>query len=341
MHGDRDVPDCLCANLCLDRHLGCCHLDRDAYGSGYWRRWGVGRFGSPGDGVVAPSWAAGVGRLLAPIRRPLAADVLASDTLHVDDTPVPVLEPAAGKTKTGRLWTYVRDERPFAGARPPTALFFYSPDRKGEHPQAHLKDFRGVIHADGYAGFNELFVGGRIVEAGCWAHVRRKFFDVHAATGSPIAKEALDRIGQLYAVEKTINRSPPDRRRQQRQLQSKPIAEALAAWADTTVRRLSRKSELAQTFRYMRARWTALVRCFDDGRLARDNNPAERALRCVAIGRKNYLFAGSDAGGRCAAAIYSLIETAKLNGLNPQHYIADVLARIADHPARRIAQLLP
>jgi transposase len=286
-------------------------------------------------------WVGATAAALQPLVNALASDVLASDALHVDDTPVPVLAPGTGKTKTGRLWTYVRDERPFAGPRPPAALFFYSPDRKGEHPQAHLKNFRGVIHADGYAGFNELFIGGRIVEAGCWAHVRRKFFDVHAATGSPIAKEALDRIAQLYAVEKMINGSPPERRRQQRQLQSKPIAEALATWADSTVRQLSRKSELAQAFRYMRARWTALVRCFDDGRLALDNNPAERALRCVAIGRKNYLFAGSDAGGRRAAAIYSLIETAKLNGLNPQHYLADLLARIADHPARRIAELLP
>jgi len=180
----------------------------------------------------------------------------------------------------------------------------------GEHPQAHLTDFRGVTHADGGAcpragrrldpgaGFNELLAGGRIVEAACWAHVRRKFFDVHAATASPIAKEALDRIGQLYAVEKTINGSLPDRRRQERQRRSKPIAETLSAWAESTVRLLSRKSELAQAFRYMPARWTALVRCFDDGRLALDNNPAERALRCVAIGRKNYLFAGSDAGGR-------------------------------------------
>jgi transposase len=298
-------------------------------------------------------WVGATAAALKPLVDALAVDVLAGDTLHVDDTPVPVLAPGTGKTKTGRLWTYVRDERPFAGSRPAAALFFYSADRKGEHPQTHLKDFRGVIHADGGAcpragqgpdpgaGFNELFVGGQIVEAGCWAHVRRKFFDVHAATGSPIAKEALDRIGQLYAVEKTINGAPPGRRRQQRQLQSKPIAEALAAWADSTVRQLSRKSELYAAFRYMRARWTALVRCFDDGRLALDNNPAERALRCVAIGRKNYLFAGSDAGGRRAAAIYSLIESAKLNALNPQHYIADVLARIADHPARRIAELLP
>jgi transposase len=286
-------------------------------------------------------WVGATAAALKPLVDTLATDVLGGDILHVDDTPVPVLAPGTGKTKTGRLWTYVRDERPFAGSRPPAALFFYSPDRKGEHPQAHLKDFRGVIHADGYAGFNELFVGGRIVEAGCWAHVRRKFFDVHVATDSPIAKEALDRIGQLYAVEKTINGSPPERRRQRRQLQSQPIAEALTAWADSTVRQLSRKSELSAAFRYMRARWTALVRCFDDGRLALDNNPAERALRCVAIGRKNYLFAGSDAGGRRAAAIYSLIESAKLNRLNPQHYLTDLLVRIADHPARRIAELLP
>src|SRR5947209_3927818 len=286
-------------------------------------------------------WVGATSAALAPLIDALAAEVMASDTLHVDDTPVPVLAPGTGKTKTGRLWTYVRDERPFAGCRPPAALFFYSPDRKGEHPRAHLKDFRGVIHVDGYAGFIELFAGNRIAEAGCWAHVRRKFFDVHAATASPIAREALDRIGQLYRVEETITGVSPDRRRRERQQRSKPIAEALAAWAEDTVRKLSRKSELAAAFRYMRARWTALGRCFDDGRLALDNNPAERALRCVAIGRKNYLFAGSDAGGRRAASMYSLIESAKLNGLNPQLYITDVLARIADHPARRIADLLP
>ena len=286
-------------------------------------------------------WVGATAAALAPLVDALAADVLACDTLHVDDTPVPVLAPGTGKTKTGRLWTYVRDERPFAGSRPPAALFFYSPDRKGEHPKAHLKGFRGVIHADGYAGFNELFAGGFIVEAACWAHVRRKFFDVHAATASPIAKEALDRIGQLYRVEETIKGAAPDHRRRERQQRSKPIAEALAVWADATARKLSRKSELAGAFRYMRARWTALVRCFDDGRLALDNNAAERALRGVAIGRKNWLFAGSDAGGRRAAALYSLIESAKLNGINPQHYLTDVFARIADHPARRIAELLP
>jgi transposase len=286
-------------------------------------------------------WVGATAAALAPLIDALAAEVMASDTLHVDDTPVPVLAPGAGRTKTGRLWTYVRDERPFGSDRPPAAVFFYSPDRKGEHPRAHLREFRGVIHADGYAGFNELFAGERITEAACWAHVRRKFFDVHAAIGSPIAKEALDRIGQLYRVEETIKSFPPDHRQRERQQRSRPIAETLAIWADETVSKLSRKSELAAAFRYMRARWPALVRCFDDGRLALDNNPAERALRGVAIGRKNWLFAGSDAGGRRAAAMYSLIESAKLNGVNPQLYLADVLARIADHQARHIAELLP
>ena len=286
-------------------------------------------------------WVGATAAALNPLIEALTTEVMTSDTLHVDDTPVPVLAPGTGKTKTGRLWTYVRDERPFAGIRPPAALFFYSPDRKGKHPREHLKEFRGTIHADGYAGFNELFAGNRIVEAACWAHARRKFFEVHAANGSPIAQEALERISQLYAVEETIKGLLPDQRRRERQRRSKPVAAALAAWADETRRKLSLKSELAAAFRYMRARWAALNRCFDDGRLALDNNPAERALRCVAIGRKNYLFAGSNAGGRRAAAMYSLIESAKLNGVNPQHYLADVLTRIADHPARRIDQLLP
>jgi transposase len=286
-------------------------------------------------------WVGATAAVLKPLIDALAAEIMGSDILHVDDTPVPVLAPGTGKTKTGRLWVYVRDERAFSGARPPAALFRYSADRKGEHPRAHLKEFTGVIHADGYAGFNELFAGNRIAEAGCWAHVRRKFFDVHAATGSPIAKEALDRIGQLYDVEETIKGFSPDHRRRERQQRSKPIAAALAVWADETARKLSRKSELAAAFRYMRGRHPALGRCFDDGRLALDNNPAERALRCVAIGRKNYLFAGSDAGGHRAAAMYSLIETAKLNGINPQRYLTDVLDRIADHPARQIAELLP
>jgi hypothetical protein len=191
-------------------------------------------------------WVGATTAALAPLTEVLPADVIASETLYGDDTPVPVLAPGSGKTKTGRIWTYVRDERPCGGIRPPAALFFYSSNRKGEHPRAHLEPFTGVLHADGYAGFNGLFETGRIIEAACWAHVRRKFIDVHAATASPIAKEALDRIGQLYAVEQTINGSSPDQRRQQRQLRSKPIAEALAAWAEQNMPKLSRKSELGR-----------------------------------------------------------------------------------------------
>ena len=220
-------------------------------------------------------------------------------------------------------------------------MFFYSPDRKGDRPAAHLQNFVGVLHADGYAGFNSLYEGGRIIEAACWAHVRRKFFDVHVANSSAIAKEALDRIGELYGVEADINGMLPEDRRQQRQAQSIPVAEALKAWAEGITPKLSGRSELAGAFRYMLARWPALTRCFDDGRLNLDNNPVERALRGVAVGRKNYLFAGSDAGGERAAAMYSLIETAKLNGIDPEAYLRDVLARIADHPNNRILELLP
>jgi transposase len=286
-------------------------------------------------------WVGATAAALKPLTEALAAAVFASETLHGDDTPVPVLMPGGGRTKTGRLWVYVRDERPYAGSRPPAALFFYSPDRKGEHPLRHLTSFTGVLHADGYTGFNGVFERGRITEAACWAHVRRKFFDVHAANGSAVAKEALDRIAALYAIEAAIKGQPPDERRRRRHADSKPLADALHAWAEDTVTKLSGKSELAAAFRYMRARWPALVRCFDDGRLALDNNPAERALRGVAVGRKNWLFAGSDRGGVRAAAMYSLIETTKLNGLDPQAYLADVLARIADHPAKQIAGLLP
>jgi len=286
-------------------------------------------------------WVGATAAALAPLVEALRHGVMETDVLHGDDTPVPVLAPGAGKTKTGRLWTYVRDERPHQGVRPPAAIFFYSPDRKGEHPVAHLKNFAGVLHADGYAGFNGLYEGGRIIEAACWAHVRRKFFDVQAANGSAIAREALDRIGALYRVETIINGMLPDERRRHRQAQSKPIAEALKAWAEETAPKLSGRSELAAAFRYMLARWLALNRCFDDGRLSLDNNPAERALRGVAVGRKNYLFAGSDRGGERAATMYSLIETAKLNGIDPEAYLRDVLARIADHPINRIAELLP
>ena len=291
-------------------------------------------------------WVGATAAALMPLVDLLREEVIAgSAVLHGDDTPVPVLAPGTGKTKTGRLWTYVRDERPHGGERPPAAVFFASPDRRGERPLSHLAGFSGVLQADGYAGFNGLYESGRqggaLVEAACWAHARRKFFDVHAATGSAVAQEALERIGTLYEVERSINGKPPDERRRQRQARSRPLANALKAWAETILPQLSGRSELAGAFRYMLARWTALVRVFDDGRIALDNNPAERALRGVAVGRKNYLFAGSDRGASRAAALYSLIETAKLNGLDPEAYLRDVLIRIADHPIQRLDDLLP
>jgi hypothetical protein len=224
-------------------------------------------------------------------------------------------------------------------------VFFASPDRKGERPLTHLAAFSGVLQADGYAGFNGLYEGrrpgGALIEAACWAHTRRKFFDVHARTGSAVAFEALERIGAIYEVERSVSGKPPDERLRQRQARSKPLAAALKAWAATILPQLSGGSDLAKAFRYMLVRWTALTRVFDDGRIALDNNPAERALRSVAIGRKNYLFAGSERGAERAAAFYTLIETAKLNGLDPEAYLRDVLTRLADHPAKRLAELLP
>jgi transposase len=285
-------------------------------------------------------WVGRSAALLDPLVAALRRQVMASDVLHGDDTPVPVLAPGLGKTKTGRLWAYVRDGRPHGDERPPAAAYFYSPDRKGEHPQLHLKGFKGILHADGYAGFNAIFDVGQVTEAACWAHVRRKFFDEHQA-GSPLAKEALDRIGTLYGIEGGIRGKPPDERQRCREQQSLPLLAGLKAWFETTVPKLSGKSDLAKAMRYTMGRWDALTRYLHDGRIEIDNNAAERSIRGIALGRKNYLFAGSDAGGERAAAIYSLIETAKLNGIDPEAYLRDVLNRIADHPINRVAELLP
>ena len=286
-------------------------------------------------------WVGRSAALLSPLVETLRKDVMASRVLHGDDTPVPVLAPGTGKTKTGRLWTYVRDETPHGGSCPAAAVYFYSPDRKGEHPAAHLKAFKGTLHADGYAGFNAIFEQKRIVEAACWAHVRRKFFDVNEANGSPIAKEALERVGALYGVEAEARGRPPDERKQLRQEKSKPRLDALRTWLTATNAKLSQKTQLAAAIRYTLARWLALTRFIEDGRLEIDNNAAERSIRPLALGRKNYLFAGSDTGGERAATIYSLIETAKLNGIDPEAYLRDILARIADHPINRIGELLP
>jgi transposase len=286
-------------------------------------------------------WVGGTSRLLAPLIEVLRRYVTAPGKLHADDTPVPVLAPGNGKTKTGRLWTYVRDDRPAGDTRAPAVWFAYSPDRKGEHPARHLRDFCGTLQADAYAGFNALYEDGRIQEAGCWSHVRRKFYDLQETHASPIASEALERIAALYAIEKEIRGRPPDERQQVRTTRARPLLQSLQEWFEVSLNKLSRKSDTTAAIRYALGRWPALTRYCDDGCLEIDNNAAERALRAVALGRKNYLFAGSDTGGERAAAIYSLIGSAKLNGIDPEAYLREILTRIAEYPINRLEELLP
>lgn len=286
-------------------------------------------------------WVAGCFRLLDPLVEALARYVTAAGKLHADDTPIPVLDPGRGRTKTGRLWTYVRDDRPAGGSEAPAVLFRYSPDRRGERPREHLGAFSGVLQADAYAGFGHLYEGGRIREAACWAHARRAFYDLHQANNSPLAAEALERIAALYAIEAEIRGAAAEERARIRQARAGPLLESLREWLRATLARVAKKSDLAKAISYVLSRWAALTRYRDDGHVEIDNNAAERALRTVALGRKNYLFCGSDAGGERAAAIYSLIGTAKLNGLDPEAYLRHVLERLGDHPANRVDEFLP
>jgi len=293
------------------------------------------------DRSTLADWVGGASALLEPLVNAIGRYVFGTYKIHGDDTPVPVLCPGRRTTKEGRLWTYVRDDRP-AGSADPAAVFFrYSPDRKGERPRGHLANFTGVLQADAYAGFDRLY-GEKIKEAACWAHVRRKFYDIHVSLASPIALEALERIGRLYKIEEEIRGRAPDERQSVRQARAGPELESLHQWLQhELVTMPSKKSELAKAIRYALSNWVALTRYRDDGRLEADNNAAERALRAVALGRKNWLFAGSDDGGERAAAIYTLIGTAKLNGLDPEGYLRHVLERIADHPINKIDKLLP
>ena len=295
----------------------------------------------PLDRSTLAEWVGGCSRLLKPLVEALRRHVMSAEKLHGDDTPVPVLAPGLGKTKTGRLWTYVRDDRPSGDATPPAVWFAYTPDRKGEHPKAHLSKFTGTLQADGYAGFDQIYEAGKIQEAACWAHVRRKFYDIQVAHKSAVAMEALERIGALYAIEKEIRGRSPEERRAVRNERSRPLLESLKQWLEETLTKLSRKSDTAMAVRYALGRWEALLRYCHDGRIEIDNNAAERALRVVALGRKNFLFAGSDGGGESAAAIYSLIGTAKLNGIDPESYLRNVLSTIATFPVNRIDELLP
>lgn len=286
-------------------------------------------------------WVGGASGLLAPLVDAIRRHVMAASKLHADDTPVPVLAPGRGKTKTGRLWVYVRDDRPAAGTAAPAVWFAYTENRKGEHPQRHLARYRGILQADAYGGYQAIYSTGQVVEAACWAHARRKFYELHQARPSTVTAEALRRIGALYAIEARIRGRPPDERCRIRQAESRPLLDALQAWLRSTMETLSRKSDTTAAILYALNRWQAMVRYCDDGIIEIDNSAAERALRGVALGRKNYLFAGADSGGERAAAIYSLVETAKLNGLDPEAYLRQVLACIADHPINRIDELLP
>ena len=236
---------------------------------------------------------------------------------------------------------YVRDERPAGKDTAPAVWFAYSPDRKGEHPRQHLKNFKGALQADAYAGFHRLYEGGAIYEVACWAHTRRKFHDIHVIHASPITTEALDRIGALYGIEEEVRGKAADLRHTVRQARAKPLLDDLRSWLEKMLRSLSAKSETAGAIRYALSHWRALTRYVDDGLLEIDNSAAERALRAVALGRKNYLFCGSDSGGQRAAAIYSLLGAAKLNGIDPELCLRQVLSRIAEHPIKCIEQLLP
>jgi transposase len=273
----------------------------------------------------------------------IRSHVFAAERIHADDTTVPVL--AKGKTRTGRLWTYVRDDRPFGGPDPPAAVFFYSPDRGGEHPERHLAGYAGLMQADAYAGFNRLYEanrkGGPIIEAACWAHGRRKFFDLARLSKAPIAAEAVKRIDVLFATEREINGLAQLERLRVRQERSRPLVTELHAWLREQRAKLSRNNDTTKAINYCLSRWDAFTRFLDDGRLCMSNNAAERELRAVAVGRRNWTFAGSDEGGQRAAAIYTLVATAKLNDVDPQAWLADVLARINDHAIQRLGELLP
>ena len=295
--------------------------------------------------------------VLSPLIERIEAHVFAAQRLHGDDTTVPVL--ARGKTDLGRCWVYVRDDRPFSGPAPPAAMFYYSRDRSGAHPVRHLADYAGILQADAYSGYNKLYEADRrpgpIIEAGCWAHARRPFFvlaDIAtnarrkaegktAGVISPLALEAVRRIDALFEIERSINGQSTERRQQARQELSAPLIADLEGCLHEHRPKLSRGNHLARAMDYVLKRWPAFTRFLDDGRVCLSNNAAERALRGIALGRKSWLFAGSDRGGQRAAALYSLIVTAKMNDIDPQAWLADVLARIAEHPARDIDALLP
>jgi len=293
------------------------------------------------DRSTLADWVGKSAALLEPLADAIQRHVLSGQAIFADDTPVNMLSPGKGKTKTARLWAYVRDEQSWASGVPPAAFYRFSRDRKGEQPTEHLKGYSGWMHADGYSGFNELYQSGRVHEVACMAHIRRKFVDVFKSQGLATAEEAIKRIAALYGVEKEARGQSPETRAMLRQEKAKPLLDDLETWLGAQLPKISGKSELAKAIRYALTRIKKLRPYVDHGILELDNNSAERSMRGVAVGRKNWLFAGSEAGGKSAAVAYTLIETAKLNGVDPQGWLTDTLARIADHKITRIDELLP
>jgi transposase len=292
-------------------------------------------------------WASGCARLLQPLCGELKESIFSASQIHSDDTPVKVLAPGSGKTKLGRIWAYVRDGRPYGDVTPPAVCYFYSPDRKAERPESHLKDFKGTLHADAYSGYNKVYISdnnpeAKITEAACWAHTRRKFYEVAIANDkASIANDALEQISKIYKIEEEIRGIDPEERHKRRQGEPKDLVQKLFISWKKFVRELPKKSSTARAISYALNNEVALMRFLDDGKIEIDNNAAERAMRSIALGRKNWLFAGSDRGGETAAVMYSLIETAKLNNINPWKYLQKVLTLIQDHKSTKIAELLP
>ncbi|HEX8955340.1 MAG TPA: IS66 family transposase [Burkholderiaceae bacterium] len=293
------------------------------------------------DRSTMARWVGACGALMTPLVDALRQYVLAPGKVHADDTPMPVLAPGNGQTKTGRLWVYVRDDRNAGAATPAATWFAYSPNRQGQHPQAHLAGFQGVLQADAFPGYNEVFADGLVKEAACMAHARRKIHDLHARRATETTTEALRRIGELYAIEAQIRGRPPNEREQVRQAQSRPLLDSLEIWLRQRLLTLSTQSDTTKAINYMLNQWRALTYYCEDGRVEIDNNIAENALRGCCLGRKNFLFMGADSGGERAAAMYSLIGTCRLNDIDPEAYLRHVLTHIADHPINRVNDLLP
>lgn len=300
------------------------------------------RQGMPLDRSTLADWVGRAAFILRPVHERLLAELKRSAKLFADETVAPVLDPGRRRTKKGQLWAYARDDRPWRGSDPPGVAYVYAPDRTAERPAAHLAGFTGVLQVDGYAGYRALAAKGKVQLAFCWSHVRRRFYEINTASPAPVAAEALARIGALYQIETEIRGNPADERRRVRQARTLPIFDALKPWLTAQLEHVSRKSAMAEAIRYALARWEGLARFLDDGRIELDSNIVERAIRPIALGRKNHLFAGSDGGGAHWAILASLIETAKMNGADPEAYLADILARLVNrHPMSRIDELLP